>query len=59
MKGLLSLLKGEKLLKCPRCGVHMKKLKKGGVVIDVCLKCNGMWLDDKEIDKLAKIGVKR
>ena len=33
----------------------MKKIKKSDVVIDICQKCNGMWLDDKEIDKLVKI----
>ena len=33
----------------------MKKIKKRDVVIDVCKKCNGMWLDDKEIDKLIML----
>ena len=46
---------GEVDLKCPRCNVVMKKLKKKHVIIDVCQKCKGMWLDDKEIDKLVKI----
>lgn len=31
----------------------MKKIKKKDVIIDVCDKCSGMWLDDKEIEKLA------
>jgi len=43
---------GEKLLKCPRCRIYMKKIKKEDVIIDVCEKCNGLWLDDHEIDKL-------
>ena len=47
---------GEVDLKCPRCNIVMKKIKKKDVVIDVCPDCNGMWLDDKEIDKLVKIG---
>lgn len=46
---------GEDLLNCPRCHIHMEKLKKGDVIIDVCKKCNGMWLDDGEIDKLNKM----
>jgi hypothetical protein len=47
---------GEELLLCPRCKIHMKKLKKNDVVIDVCNKCGGMWVDAGEIEKLAKIG---
>ena len=43
---------GEKVLQCPRCGRDMKKLKKLDVVIDHCEKCGGMWLDDREIEKL-------
>ncbi|MEM2139330.1 MAG: zf-TFIIB domain-containing protein [Candidatus Woesearchaeota archaeon] len=42
----------EKILKCPKCNIYMKKIKKNGIIIDVCDKCNGMWLDDKEIEKL-------
>ena len=45
----------ERLLLCPRCNIEMKKIKKHDVIIDVCKKCNGMWLDDKEIDKLAML----
>ncbi|MFH1132867.1 MAG: zf-TFIIB domain-containing protein [Nanoarchaeota archaeon] len=43
----------EPMLVCPRCKIRMKKLKRQGVTIDVCKKCNGMWLDDGEIVKLA------
>ncbi len=32
----------------------MKKLKKDGVVVDVCKACGGMWLDVGEIDTLAE-----
>ena len=47
---------GEVDLKCPRCNVVMRKIKKKDVVIDVCPDCNGMWLDDNEINKLVEIG---
>ena len=50
---------GEELLMCPRCKVKMRKIKKGEVIIDVCRSCKGMWLDDKEIDKLVMIGQKK
>ena len=49
---------GEKLLKCPICNKNMEKLKKENVIIDVCNKCKGMWLDKGEIEKLAKIANK-
>jgi Zn-finger nucleic acid-binding protein len=45
----------EKILVCPKCDKPMKKINKGDVIIDVCPKCKGMWLDDKEIDKLTKL----
>ncbi|MBC8501203.1 MAG: zf-TFIIB domain-containing protein [Nanoarchaeota archaeon] len=41
-------------LMCPRCSIIMRKIKKKDVIIDVCDRCNGMWLDDKEIDKLVE-----
>jgi len=43
---------GEPILLCPRDKIEMDKIKKNGVIIDVCRKCNGIWLDDKEIEKL-------
>ena len=50
-----SKVQGEELLQCPRCKIKMEKLKKGSVIIDVCTKCRGMWLDKGEIEKLVKI----
>ncbi len=49
---------GEELLTCPQCSVKMEKLKKEGVVIDVCRKCNGMWVDAGEMEKLAEMAQK-
>jgi len=46
---------GEKLFACPRCKIKMEKLKKKGVVIDICKKCGGMWLDHGETEKLAQM----
>ncbi len=46
---------GEVTLKCPRCSIAMDKISKGDVVIDICPSCRGMWLDDREIDKLVEI----
>ncbi|MEM3374514.1 MAG: zf-TFIIB domain-containing protein [Candidatus Woesearchaeota archaeon] len=48
-------LYGEILLDCPRCKVKMRKLKKNDIIIDVCKKCNGMWLDNNEVNKLIEM----
>ncbi len=53
MKAKIDKKTGEKLLSCPRCRQYMKKLKKKNVVIDVCRKCGGMWVDAGELQKLA------
>lgn len=43
-------------LNCPRCKKAMEKIKKADVVIDICPKCHGMWLDEGEMEKLAEYG---
>ncbi|RJQ15639.1 hypothetical protein C4573_05775 [Candidatus Woesearchaeota archaeon] len=45
----------EKTIDCPKCKTKMKKLKKNGVVLDICSKCRGMWVDAHEIQKLLKV----
>ncbi|MBU4012571.1 MAG: ATP-binding cassette domain-containing protein [Proteobacteria bacterium] len=39
---------------CPRCDKEQKFLHKtiGDVIIDICPGCNGIWLDDGELDEL-------
>ena len=44
---------GEEMFQCPRCKVEMKKLKKKDVILDICKKCGGMWLDKDEIPRLV------
>ncbi|MBS3112911.1 zf-TFIIB domain-containing protein [Candidatus Woesearchaeota archaeon] len=46
---------GEKYLLCPRCKKDMEKLQRNDIVIDVCKKCGGMWVDSGELEKLAEI----
>jgi len=36
-------------MNCPRCDTALKSSVYEGVEIDKCTKCNGTWLDDKEI----------
>lgn len=37
---------------CPRCGEDLEARHQGGVEIDVCPRCGGVWLDRGEMDKL-------
>ncbi|MFA5142253.1 MAG: zf-TFIIB domain-containing protein [Candidatus Woesearchaeota archaeon] len=46
---------GEHLFKCPRDGAYMEKLKKGDIILDICPRCKGMWLDNGEIEKISII----
>lgn len=54
-KSKISVETGEEFILCPRCKIDMQKLVKKDVVIDVCKKCGGMWVDAGELEKLAKI----
>ncbi len=44
----------EQKLKCPRCQIEMKQIKREEIIVDVCSTCGGMWLDHDEIPKLLK-----
>lgn len=40
---------------CPRCQTEMAKKpspKDKSIIMDICEKCNGVWLDGSELDKL-------
>jgi Zn-finger nucleic acid-binding protein len=40
--------------RCPADGSDMTKIKRQGVVVDVCQRCHGVWLDPGEIHLLSK-----
>lgn len=40
------------ILMCPNCNVGMRELDRGGVVVDMCPQCRGVWLDRGELEKL-------
>lgn len=42
-------------LVCPNCGGLMDGEDAGDVRVDVCLKCNGVWLDAGELKRLSEI----
>lgn len=40
--------------KCPKCEVVMNEVRKEEIIIDVCPKCMGIWLDKGELDKIIE-----
>lgn len=48
----------EKKIDCPRCWVETKReeveILGPNIFIDICPKCNGIWLDPGELGKLLK-----
>jgi len=46
-------LKEQHYMHCPKCGMDLTTLVFRGVEIDKCTSCNGVWLDDGELEKLS------
>ena len=44
----------ERVMKCPKCGAQLEEIAFGGVRIDKCFGCEGIWLDKGE--PLASVG---
>jgi hypothetical protein len=40
-------------MSCPRCGGDLIETDHDNVTIDVCNKCNGVWLDAGELAQIA------
>ena len=39
-------------MKCPRCAaINLEEMERGGIVIDLCEQCRGVWLDRGELEK--------
>jgi Zn-finger nucleic acid-binding protein len=45
---------GFSTMQCPRCDGHLKEHKFEKVMIDMCDKCGGIWLDSGELEQLLK-----
>ena len=44
-------------MKCPRCeAVNLDEMERGGIVIDLCEQCRGVWLDRGELEKFISFG---
>ena len=40
---------------CPRCRKAMDRPYVGGIALDVCRECRGIWFDDGELRKITEI----
>jgi hypothetical protein len=50
----LKALKDLHFMHCPKCGMQMHEIKFRGVDVDVCFSCNGVFLDQGELEHLEK-----
>lgn len=40
---------------CPKCSGDMVPVRRGGVLIDRCTDCNGVFLDRGELEKIVTL----
>jgi hypothetical protein len=50
----LKRLKDLHFMHCPKCGLQMQEVRYRGVNVDVCFSCNGIFLDQGELEHLEK-----
>jgi uncharacterized protein len=41
-------------MRCPKCGMPLETIDLRGVQVDRCGSCRGTWLDDGELELLAR-----
>jgi hypothetical protein len=39
-------------MKCPKCGMQLEEISFGDVKVDKCFHCEGLWLDNGELERL-------
>ncbi|MEO5665830.1 MAG: zf-TFIIB domain-containing protein [Nocardioides sp.] len=44
-------------MKCPTDGTTLTMSERGGIEIDYCPECRGVWLDRGELDKIIERSV--
>lgn len=40
------------VLRCPKCGAGMVTFQRGGIVLEECARCQGVFLGRSELDRL-------
>ena len=41
-------------MKCPKCGMPLQEVTFGDVHVDKCFSCEGMWLDEGELEVIRE-----
>jgi hypothetical protein len=41
-------------MKCPKCGMQLEEIALGGVRVDKCFSCEGLWLDKGELELIRQ-----
>ena len=39
-------------MKCPKCGMSLEEIAFGDVHVDKCFSCEGLWLDQGELEHI-------
>ena len=39
---------------CPSCSGELVEIERGGVRVDACRRCRGVWLDRGELDRIVE-----
>ena len=40
-------------MRCPKCGMKLEQITINSVQVDKCFACNGLYLDDGELEKIT------
>jgi protein-arginine kinase activator protein McsA len=40
-------------MRCPKCGMKLEEITLKNVQVDKCFACNGLYLDDGELEKIV------
>ncbi len=50
----LKALRDLHFMHCPKCGLEMHAMKHRGFDVEVCFNCNGVFLDQADLERLQK-----
>jgi uncharacterized protein len=42
-------------MRCPKCGMELIEIDYKGIKVDKCSECEGVWLDEGELDEISKL----
>ncbi len=48
-------LKELHFMHCPKCGMDLKEIEYNKIKVDKCFNCEGIWLDNGELESLINL----